>query len=130
MNPKGARYFGFNFLMPNPTTVDFCPGAACRTMSDFLKCTAAATAFLRASMKLKAAADLNKFPRTVDGLNKFFEHPGGDGVFLASLFADHYNHKTPKPITTVPTIKVAGVGSGAGKVQGKGGAGVGVQVRA
>ncbi|KAL2187827.1 hypothetical protein L209DRAFT_743055 [Thermothelomyces heterothallicus CBS 203.75] len=79
-------------------------------MNDFLKCAAAATAFLRASVKLKAAADLNKFPRTVDGLNKFFERPGDDGVFLASLFPDHYNHKTLKPITTVPTSKVAGVG--------------------
>ncbi|KAK4150945.1 hypothetical protein C8A00DRAFT_17602 [Chaetomidium leptoderma] len=115
MNPKGARYFGFNFSMPNPTTVDFYPGAACRTMSDFLECAAAATAFLRSSIKLQATADLEKFPRTVDGLKHFVERPRGDGMHLASLFADHQNHKTLKPIAALPTSKVAGVGSGADK---------------
>ncbi|KAL2134555.1 hypothetical protein VTI74DRAFT_11527 [Chaetomium olivicolor] len=118
MNPEGAQYFGFNFSMPNSITVSFCPGATCRTMGKFLAYAAVATVFLRASMKLKSTADLKTFPRTLDGLNKFFKsvgRPGVDGMHLNSLLADYKSSKTLKRIPGKVT-------SGVGELQSKGGA--------
>ncbi|KAK4243230.1 hypothetical protein C7999DRAFT_36450 [Corynascus novoguineensis] len=103
MNPRGDTYLGFNFLKLNSKVIEFCPGAACRTMNDFFTCAVVAMRFFRASKNMQTSADILKFPTTINGFNDFMKRggvTGSDGVYLRTLLMDYASHKTPKPITT------------------------------
>jgi hypothetical protein len=82
------------------------------------------------SMKLKTPADLKRFPRTLNGLNKFnkfVERLGVesvDAMRLGFLFGDYWNHK---PLKTISSKKVT---PGGGELQNKGGEGVAVELGA
>ncbi|KAL9078551.1 MAG: hypothetical protein Q9157_002542, partial [Trypethelium eluteriae] len=72
MNPRGERYFGWNFLaLRKYKTIEFRRGAASLSVRDAFMWVELAVSFVLAALRLGSAQELTAIPATVGGLRAF-----------------------------------------------------------
>ncbi|KXJ87326.1 hypothetical protein Micbo1qcDRAFT_197912 [Microdochium bolleyi] len=103
MNPKGSRYFGWNFqALKKYETVEFRRGPVSTTVNDVFKWIALASSFLRAAIEMDSAEKICATAPTVGGLGTFVyygaRHDPQDGRYLQLLLAGRHAGDRMDPI--------------------------------